>query len=264
MIFLCSVTTKHSPGDRGDYPFNLPVVRQLDTLTFSTPVTFFVGENGTGKPTLLESIAAASGAITIGGRDIADDATLAPVRLLAQQLMLSWNKRTARGFFLRAEDFFNFAGRMNDLAQELDDLEMSYGDGELSYGTRLAKGAVRAERASLVRSYGSDLHARSHGEAFLQVFQSRFVPGGLYLLDEPDTALSPLRQLALLAMLNDMVQQQAQFIIATHAPMLLASPGATIYRFDEHGISETPYDAVDNVTLMRDFLANPDVFLRQL
>ena len=108
------------------------------------------------------------------------------------------------------------------------------------------------------------MHNRSHGETFLQVFQSRFVPGGLYLLDEPDTALSPLRQLALLSMMSGMVQQEAQFSIATHSPMLMAFPDATIFTFDEHGLTETAYDEVDNVVLMRDCLANPEAFLRQL
>lgn len=123
---------------------------------------------------------------------------------------------------------------------------------------------MRGERSALTRNYGADLHARSHGEAFLQVFQSRFVPGGLYLLDEPDTALSPLRQLALLSMMSGMVQQQAQFIIATHSPMLMAFPEATIYRFDEHGITGIEWHENDNVILMRDFLNNPELFLRQL
>ena len=263
MIHLDTVRMKRSSRQPDEYPFTLPVVRQLGDVTLESPVTFFVGENGSGKSTLLEAIAVTSGSIAVGGEDLITDPTLRPVRELASHLTLGWRKRTHRGFFLRAEDFFNFASRMQASVRELDELAESYTQPEMSYGARLAQGAMRGERSALTR-YGADLHARSHGEAFLQVFQSRFVPGGLYLLDEPDIALSPLRQLAFLAMLSDMVQQEAQFIIATHSPMLMAFPEATIFKFDEHGITETAYDEVDNVVLMRDFLANPEAFLRQL
>lgn len=264
MIYLDTVRMKHPSRQPDEYPFTLPVVRQMETLTLKSPVTFFVGENGAGKSTLLEAIAVASGSIAVGGEDLATDPTLRPVRELASQLALGWRKRTHRGFFLRAEDFFNFASRMEASVRELDELAESYTQPEMSYGARLAQGAMRGQQSALTRNYGADLHTRSHGEAFLQVFQSRFVPGGLYLLDEPDTALSPLRQLAFLAMLRDMVHQEAQFIIATHSPMLMAFPKATIFKFDERGVTETAYDEVDNVVLMRDFLANPEAFLRQL
>lgn len=264
MIYLDSVRIKKSFRDPDVYPYALPAVRLMDTLRLERPVTFFAGENGSGKSTLLEAIAVAGGAIAIGGEDLLTDPTMGPVRELASHVMLGWKKRTHRGFFLRAEDFFNFASRMEASVREFDELAESYTEPNMSLGARLAQGAMRGERSALSRNYGENLHARSHGEAFLQVFQSRFVPGGLYLLDEPDTALSPLRQLALLSMLGDMVRQDAQFIIATHSPMLMAFPDSAIFTFDERGMTETVYDAVDNVTLMRDFLANPGAFLRQL
>lgn len=262
MIYLKSISPKRTLEPSADYPFSLPAVEHLGRLVLDTPVTFFVGENGTGKSTLLEAVAHASKRITAGGQDIALDPTMAPVRDLGNQLTLSWSRRTARGFFMRSEDFFNFASRIGNTTQEMDDLAASY-DGDDSYGALLARASARGQSAQLAGAYG-DLHARSHGEAFLQVFQSRFVPGGLYLLDEPDTALSPLRQLALLSMMAGMVQEKAQFIIATHSPMLMAFPNATIYRFDETGINQIDWEDNDNVILMRDFLANPDLFLRQL
>jgi predicted ATPase len=264
MIYLQSLSLKNREAMGDGYPFSLPLVRNLTVLRFGAPVTFFVGENGTGKSTILEAVAAAMGAITVGGEDVRSDPSLAPARQLAQHLTLTWSKKSHRGFFLRAEDFFNFGARMAQLVRELDAEAASF-EGELSgYGLQLAQGAVRGQRAELVRNYGEDLNARSHGESFLQLFQARFVPGGIYLLDEPDTALSPQRQLALLAMLKDMVAQEAQFIIATHSPIVLAFPGASILAFDGEMIDEIAYDAVENVVLTRSFLANPRAFLRHL
>ena len=264
MIYLQSLRLrqKGSPGE--GYPFNLPFVQHLDEVAFRSPVTFFVGENGSGKSTLLDAIAAGVDAITVGGIDVSKDPTLAPLRELARHLTLVWAKRTHRGFFLRAQDFFNFGARTKQLLQELDEAATGFAQTLSGYGLQLAQGSVSGQRAALVAKYGEDPNARSHGESFLQLFQARFVPGGLYLLDEPDTALSPQRELALLAMLKEMVAQEAQFIIATHSPILLAYPGATILSFDGETINETPYDAVENVTLTRQFLANPAAFVLRL
>lgn len=264
MIYLQSLRVKNREAMGDGYPFSLPLVRQLRALRFEAPVTFFVGENGSGKSTMLEAIAAAMGAVTAGGEDVRDDPSLAPARGLGRHLTLTWSQKNHHGFFLRAEDFYNFGVRMARLVRELDDEAAAF-ERELSdYGLQLAQGTVRAQREALVRRYGEDLNARSHGESFLQFFQARFVPGGIYLLDEPDTALSPQRQLALLAMLKDMVEQEAQFIIATHSPIVLALPGATILAFDGARIAPIAYDALENVTLTRSFLANPGAFLRHL
>jgi len=269
--FLRSLRVRYGDPDGTEegYPFNIPVVQSLDALDFRAPVTFFVGENGSGKSTILEAIAAAVGSIAIGGESIQTDPTLVHARRLAARLILSWARRTHRGFFLRSEDFFNYALETRRLIDDLDQQAAKYADErergtDRAYGLALAEGATRGQRAELARRYGEDLHARSHGESFFQVFQSRFVPGGLYLLDEPDTALSPQRQLALLALLKDMVAQDAQFIIATHAPILLAYPDAAILSFDDGRITETPYDEVTNVHLTRQFLADPSSFLRRL
>lgn len=264
MIYLQSLRLKHTDTMGDSYPFNLPFIQQLGEVAFRSPVTFFVGENGSGKSTLLDAIAAGIDAITVGGTDVSKDPTLAPLRELARRLTLVWAKRTHRGFFLRAQDFFNFGARTKQLIQELDEAAAAFEQTLTGYGLRLAQGSLAGQRAALVAKYGEDPNARSHGEGFLHLFQERFVPGGLYLLDEPDTALSPQRQLALLALLKDMVAQEAQFIIATHSPILLAYPGATILVFDGETIRETAYDAVENVMLTRQFLANPAAYLRHL
>jgi predicted ATPase len=246
------------------YPFNVPVIAQLQRLVFRSPVTFFAGENGTGKSTILEGIAAGARLPAVGSEDVDRDQTLKPARELAERLRLQWEKRTHRGFFLRAEDFFNFSLRMSRLVAEMDALATDYAERFEGYGGQLARGAVAGQRAEIIRRYGENLDARSHGESFLTLFESRFVPDGLYLLDEPDTALSPQRQLALLHMLKSMVDAEAQFIVATQSPILMAFPGATILSFDRCPAEEVPYDDVDQVVLARSFLNQPEAFLRQL
>jgi predicted ATPase len=172
-----------------------------------------------------------------------------------------------RGFFLRAEDFFGFQKRViqqqRDLQERIAEVESGYqGRSELARG--LARGPAASELRDIERRYGSNPDARSHGEAFLDLFRSRFTPGGLYLLDEPEAALSPQSQLALLVMLFDMVEQDAQFIIATHSPILLACPDATIYSFDHQPVERIGFDDSEHVRLTRDFLGDPERYLRRL
>ena len=268
MPFLHSIVPKASlrDGSRG-FPFSVPVVRALESLEFPTAVTFFVGENGSGKSTLLEGLAAAVGLPTVGSDAVRDDATLAAQRSLAAQLRLSWRRRTHRGFFLRAEDFFGFTKYIARLRAELQgrliEIEAEY-QGRSAWARGLASGPAAASLAELEQRYGADLDANSHGESFLRLFRSRFVPGGLYLLDEPEAPLSPQSQLGLIAMLKEMVTQDAQFIIATHSPMLLAFPNATVYSFDERPPRRVPFEELEHVRLTRDFLNNPEAFLRPL
>ena len=254
-------------GDDSRFPFSVPVIRSLQTLTFHGPVTFFVGENGSGKSTVLEGIAAAARLPAIGSADVDADATLDAQRELARALRLVWSRKTPRGFFLRAEDFFGFAKRVSAMRSELLEriahLEVEYAD-RSAWAKGLAMGPAHASLADMERRYGVDLDANSHGQSFLRLFQSRFVPDGLYLLDEPEAPLSPQSQLALMAMMLDMLGDGAQFVIATHSPILLAFPGATIYSFDRAPASVVPYDELDHVVLTRAFLEAPERYLRAL
>ncbi len=206
--------------------------------------TFLVGENGSGKSTLLEGIAAAAGLPAVGSESVDRDATLEAQRLLGQALTLTWKRRTRRGFFLRAEDFFGFTKSLSKLRTELleriDDLEGEYQD-RSAYAKRLAQMPVRASLADMERRYGVDLDENSHGQSFLKLFQSRFVPGGLYLLDEPEAPLSPQSQLALMAMIGDMLRDDAQFIIATHSPIL---SGAR--QLDDREQNDEQHDGADD------------------
>ncbi|HKS30021.1 MAG TPA: AAA family ATPase [Pyrinomonadaceae bacterium] len=264
MIHLRTVNLKAGARREDAYPFNLPLFKKFRGVTFNQPVTFFVGENGSGKSTLMEALAAAVGSVTVGGEDLQRDETLKAARHTGSQLKLAWQKKTSRGFFLRAEDFFNFARRINRMSEELEEMSREF-EGYLSgYALQLAKGAVGGQRRALSEKYGEDADAYSHGESFLRLFRERFVPGGLYLLDEPEAPLSPQRQLALLSMLKEMVEEDAQFIIATHSPILMAYPEADILSFDHAPVKKINYDETEHVSLTRAFLNNPEAFLRRL
>ena len=268
MPFLRSVAPKGSLHDGPKtFPFSVPVVRALETLAFPTAVTFFVGENGSGKSTLLEGIAVAAKLPAIGTESVASDASLAAQRTLAKELQLVWTERTRKGFFLRAEDFFGFTKYLSRLRSELQqrvaEIEVEYA-GRSAWARGLALGPATGSLADLERRYGVDLDANSHGESFLKLFRSRFVPGGLYLLDEPEAPLSPQSQLGLIAMLKEMVAERSQFIIATHSPILLAFPNATIYSFDQQPPLRVAFEDLEHVKLTRDFLNAPEAFLRRL
>ena len=262
--FLRSVR-RGADGDERRFPFSVPAIRSLEAIDLPGAVTFFVGENGSGKSTVLEAIAAAARLPTVGSDDVQSDGTLTAQRELADALQLVWSRRTKRGFFLRAEDFFGFTKRLAVMRAELQarlaEIEVEYAD-RSAYARGLATGPPRASLAALETRYGVDLAANSHGQSFLHLFRSRFVPGGLYLLDEPEAPLSPQSQLGLMAMMADMVAEDAQFIIATHSPLLLAYPGARIVSFDEIPVRPVEYRELESVRLVREFLAEPERYLR--
>jgi predicted ATPase len=256
-----------APDTRPGFPFDVPAIATLPELTLDRPVTIFVGENGSGKSTLLEALAIAARATTAGSADAADDDTLAGVRSLAADLRLSWGSRKHRGFYLRAEDFFGFARRMAAMRAGLEAglgaVLVEYADRE-AFARDLAASPFRKELAELERRYGAGIDTRSHGEAFLAFFSDRFVPGGTYFLDEPEAPLSPFRQLAFLALLREAVAADCQILMATHSPILLAFPEAAIWSFDETPIRRVAWRDLEHVSLTRDFLNDPQAFLRHL
>lgn len=222
----------------GQYPFNLPAVEKLSTLKFHPNVTFIVGENGSGKSTLLESIAVAYGFNAEGGSRNFNFATKDTHSRLYEYLKLTKGFRKARdGFFLRAESFYNVASNIDELGSEILD----------SYG-------------------GKSLHAQSHGESFISLVLNRFRGKGIYILDEPEAALSPTRQLALLSRIHQLVDDDSQFIIATHSPIIMAYPYAKIYDVD-NGYEEVKYTETDHYLITKEFLNNPsrmmDIILKE-
>ncbi|MEU4338854.1 AAA family ATPase [Micromonospora lupini] len=236
--FLRWVELTDDDTDRSAYPFALPVVaglRAAGRLTLDPAVTFLAGDNGTGKSTLIEAIAVAAGFNPEGGSANFRFSTRATESSLGEHLRLVRGTSKPRtGFFLRAESFYN-------VATEIDRLGVADG-----YG-------------------GTSLHERSHGESFLDLATHRFKPHGLYLLDEPEAALSVHGCLALLTRIHDLTQAGAQFIIATHSPILLAAPHARILQIEPDGtINHVDYDEAQPVLLTRSFLANPQRYLHHL
>ena len=249
------------------FPFSVPSIATLERLDFDAPVTVLVGENGTGKSTFLESLAVATGLPAVGSARPQSDPTLEPQRRLARQLKLTWRGRTRRGFFLRAEDFFGFqkqlAQQRIEHQRELERIDRDFADAS-DYARTLAKGPHRASIGAMDARYGENPDARSHGEAFLNLFQQRLSPGGLFLLDEPEAALSPQSQLGFLAMIRDAISTGSQFVIATHAPILMATPGAHILSFDDPPVRRIDFDELESVLLVRDFLQAPERYLRMI
>jgi predicted ATPase len=262
MPHLLRLSLKHRPPQEGaPYPFSVPQIQTLPQLDVDVPVTFFVGENGSGKSTLLEGIAAAAELPVMGSSQIADDGTLTPARQLGEALRLVWTARSRKGFFLRAEDFF---GRLKWFAR--DEARCVREKAEALAGVRADAPSQAPVAAShpdehALRTFISMYDARSHGESFMDLFTERFRPGGLYLLDEPEAPLSPRRQIAFLDVLIRKAKAGAQFIIATHSPILLACPGARIHSFDRSPIAQVAYDTLEHVVVTRDFLNNPGQFI---
>jgi predicted ATPase len=262
-VYLSAIR-RYGARDASGFPWSVPVVASLESLEFTTPVTFFVGENGSGKSTVLEGIAAGSRAIAVGSADLDRDDTLTTARAFAAGFRFERRRQARTKLFFRAEDIFGFTRRvlhtMKGLAEIENEFRRRFPEG--SYGQRLAMGAARSQRHQLEGRYGHDPDARSHGEVFLGLLASRLVPGGLYLLDEPEAPLSPRGILQLIALIKDRVAAHCQFIIATHSPMLMAFPEATIYVFEGGTVAATAYSDVEHVQLTKSFLDNPQRYLR--
>lgn len=256
-----------SAGAPDRFPFSVPAIATLGEVELTAAVTLLVGENGTGKSTFLEALAIATGLPAVGSARLSDDPSLAAQKELANTLRLTWRGRTRRGFFLRAEDFFGFQKQVaRARADHLAEIRRVDRDlaGASEYARTLAKGPHHASVHDMERRYGADPDAASHGEAFLRLFGSRLVPGGLFLLDEPEAALSPQSQLALLSMMRDAVEGGAQFVVATHSPILMAVPGAVILGFDDPPVGPVAFADLESVRLVRDFLQAPARYLRHV
>ena len=231
-----SVVLKRDEIDAFDlYPFSIPAVRQLDELELHPHVTLLAGENGSGKSTLVEAIAVAAGFNAEGGSRHMTVSTRPSHSVLHKHLRLVRGTRRPRtGYFLRAESFFNVATHVEGIL-----------DAAVSHG-------------------GIPLHEQSHGESFISLVTHRFGPRGLYILDEPEAALSLRGVLALMRRMHDLVAVGSQFIVSTHSPVLLGYPGATIYVLSDDGIAETRYQETDVFQLTRSFLDDRERFLHHL
>ena len=231
--FLRSVETLPERVVPDQHPFDIPAFQGGIRLSFDTNVTLFVGENGSGKSTLLEAIATCCGFGITGGHRDHQFKVEDPRTELGRALKLSWLPKVSDGFFLRAESFFNLATYLDEVS-------------------------------NLERYGGKSLHAQSHGESFLALFVHRFEQG-IYILDEPEAALSPARQLSFLRIIHELEKPgQAQFLISTHSPILLAYPGAKLLSLDGGRIEAVKYEETQHYQITRQFLECPERFLKHL
>jgi predicted ATPase len=224
------------------YPFNLAAVRPMESIELHPKVTFFVGDNGSGKSTLLEAIAVSMGFNAEGGSKNFNFGTRPSHSVLHKYLRVAKGyKRPKDGFFLRAESFFNVATEIENL-----DAAPAFGPPVITY-------------------YGGiSLHEQSHSESFLALLMKRFGGNSVFLLDEPEAALSPQRQLSALARIHQLVSENSQFIIATHSPILMAYPDAWIYQFTPDGISKVEYKDTEHYQITRSFMMNPERMMKAL
>jgi predicted ATPase len=231
--FLRRIAFRSEEIDRASYPFNIRAFSHGIDLELRSKVTFFVGENGSGKSTLLEAIAECCGFNPEGGSRDHHRAVFADRSPLAQALRLEWFPKVTDGFFMRAESFYAFATYL--------------------------------EGVSDMRRYGGrSLHEQSHGESFIALFDNRFEQG-LYILDEPEAALSPQRQLTFLRIIHDLsAPGHAQFLIATHSPIILSYPGAVLFSLDGEAIQQVEYRETAHYLVTRDFLNAPERFFKHL
>jgi predicted ATPase len=238
MPFLNNIRTDNNLVDSNKYPFNISAFSEGINISFTGNVTFFVGENGSGKSTLLEAIAENCGFNASGGNRNHNYQFHETESNLGKFLKFSWYPKVTDGFFMRAESFFNFATYIDELAVDEPALYGAYG--------------------------GKSLHRQSHGESFLALFKNRFKKG-IYILDEPEAALSPKRQLSFLVMIHELEKSgKAQFIVATHSPIILSYPGAVLFSLDGNHIEEVGYQETEHYLITKDFLMHPDHFYKHL
>jgi predicted ATPase len=230
--FLRQVVSLPETWDASRHPFNIRAFSRGIDLTFRTNVTFIVGENGSGKSTLLEALAECCGFGPQGGSRDHQREDLDPSEF-AQALRLSWLPKVSEGFFMRAESFYNFASYIDEVS-------------------------------TLSRYGGKALHKQSHGESFLALFGNRFEQG-IFILDEPEAALSPQRQLSFLRIIHDLEKPgNAQFLISTHSPIILSYPGAVLFSLDGDAIREVDYRETEHYRITRDFLNKPERYFAHL
>ncbi len=259
---LRAIQLRH-PGQ--DFPLNLPIFQDFDELEFVSPITFFVGDNGCGKSTLLEILASMLRLPTLAQQSVDQHPLLQAARDASRAFRLVRSGSVRRGVYFRSDDVTGFLQNIQASRAEHEhirqELEQTLPEG---WGRDRATGMAQAQADQLAQRYGDDPFASSHGEKFLHLFQQRIHGPGVYLLDEPETPLSPTNQLSLIALIQQAVARGGQFVIATHSPMLMAIPEATILDFSTSPPEPIAWEDVDHVSITRAFLNHPDAFLRHL
>jgi predicted ATPase len=237
---LRNISLKNKVIDQNTYPYKIPAYKNGIDIEIKSNVTFFIGANGSGKSTLLEAIADICGFNLIGGNKNHNYIGNDNISQLSSNLKLSWTVKTTNGFFLRAETFYNFSNYIDELDP-------------------------RGKSDYILNPEGKrSVHDQSHGESFLSLFSNKF-RNGIYILDEPEAALSPNSQLSFMSIMNNLINNNnSQFIIATHSPMLLCFPNAIIYELNENGFAQIEYHEAEHYKLTKDFLNNPERYFKYL
>ncbi len=265
-MILSSIRLRNYPEDRKDvHPWNLDLIKNFESIDFEQNISFFVGENGSGKSTILEAIAAYTQVPLAGSLRLEEDESLESAEQLAKYLSIRYSEKTYHGFFVRAEDFIGFSRhikrQIRELDQEIKEVEENHTGGDLD----LALGPLKKEKHNFIRRYSEDLEAMSHGEGFLKFFTSRITAKGLYLIDEPEAALSPARQLSLLHMIRQKVEKNgAHFIIATHSPIMMAVPGAEVFYFQDGQINKVDYRDTEHYRLTKAIINHPEEAMKDI
>ncbi len=246
------------------YPFSLDVLNNK-VLTLSKPITILIGSNGSGKSTILETIAASISSINISNQSIMDDDLFKEIRDYSKKVKLKFTTQTKRGFFFRASDFITYQHGIRamklQLHKELERVEEEYLDKSL-FAQNQAKAPFVKSLAELEQQ-GRELTTLSHGESFLEFFRSRFTAPGIYIIDEPETPLSYQNQYALLLLIKEMVKKGSQFIIATHSPIIQAVDDSEIIDLDNN-LKNVDFFSIDSVSFIKDFLNNKDRYIHYL
>ncbi|MBX9785275.1 MAG: AAA family ATPase [Chitinophagaceae bacterium] len=263
MIFINSLsinTSKEHP-----FPYSIPAIKFANNINTNFAVTIFVGDNGTGKSTLLETIGATINLPLIDGYNYNPQAGFEAALKLKKDVHIEWSRKTSSGFFFRAEDFSDFINGVeqarNRIAADLHELKGEVDDAIIEQMSN----SMNFQLHNMRKNYGDDMQAYSHGEAYLKILYSRIQGKGIYLLDEPEAALSPLKQLSLISFILETVKtEQAQFFIATHSPLLMGIPGACIYEINEEEMRKVAYEDTEHYLITKNFLNNREVYLKHL
>lgn len=251
-------------GKTHPFPYNILAVRFAKKIVIDNPVNIFIGDNGSGKSTLLETLALKLNLPLISGH-IGNNESFEAANLLQPYLEIAWNNNTYQGFFFRAEDFSHFIYQVERQQTSVNSFlgEMR---GEVKEDVLKSMGeGMNYQLQKMKKDYGENMNAFSHGEAYLKILQTRINGKGIYILDEPEAALSPLKQLSLISLIMEVTKNyKSQFIIATHSPVIMGIPGAFLYEIKEDGMYKTDFRDTEHYTITRSFLENPDQFLRHL